>query len=77
VENSAFCLWTGAWLDAQSSHDIGAARAAATIVARVPTWEMYHGRFATQSYRDVLDVVITAVGAAQPSPVASFRRLNC
>jgi hypothetical protein len=77
VESRAFCMWTGAWLDAQSSNDAGAARASATVIARVPTWEMYRGRFATQSYRDVLDVVITAVGAAKPSPVASFRRLNC
>ena len=61
VEGVALCLWVGAWLDGEEGSDVAARDRAAEVIVGVPAWELYRGRFAEQSFRDVLDGVVEAV----------------
>ncbi len=77
VENTAFCLWSQAWLEATATGEAAAAQQALGVLEAYPTWTSYTGEFATQSYRDVIDVVIDGARAGRLAPVTRFVSINC
>jgi hypothetical protein len=77
VEYIAICMWQVDWLDAQATADAERRAADQHVIASIPTWYSYGPPFADQSYRDVLDRVIAAVGRTDPAPVAANVALNC
>jgi hypothetical protein len=77
VEYIAICMWQVDWLDARATADTGRQAADGRVIASIPTWSSYGPPFADQSYRDVLDRVIAAVGRDDPAPVAANVALNC
>ena len=77
VESIAICMWQVDWLDARAAADTKRQSADQRVIASIPTWSSYGPPFADQSYRDVLDRVIAAVGRDDPAPVAANIALNC
>jgi hypothetical protein len=77
VEYIAICMWQVDWLDARAAADTKRQSADQSVIASIPTWSSYGPPFADQSYRDVLDRVIAAVGRDDPAPVAANVALNC
>jgi hypothetical protein len=77
VEYIAICMWQVDWLDARAAADMNRQSADQRVIASIPTWSSYGPPFADQSYRDVLDRVIAAVGRDDPAPVAANVALNC
>jgi hypothetical protein len=77
VEYVAFCMWQVDWLDARQANDIRRQASDREVIQRYPTWQSYTGPFADQSYRDLMDQVIAAVGRNDPAPVTSNVALNC
>lgn len=77
VENTAFCLWSQAWLEATATGDAAAAQQALGVLEAYPTWTSYTGEFATQSYRDAIDVVIGGARAGRLAAVTRFVSINC
>jgi hypothetical protein len=77
VQYIAICMWQVDWLDARTTADTGRQAADGRMIASIPTWSSYGPPFADQSYRDVLDRVIAAVGRDDPAPVAANIALNC
>ena len=77
VEYIAICMWQVDWLDARNDQDHARQAADGLVIASIPRWSSYGPPFADQSYRDVLDRVIAAVGRDDPAPVAANIALNC
>jgi len=77
VESIAICMWQVDWLDARAAADTKRQSADQRVIASIPTWSSYGPPFADQSYTDVLDRVIAAVGRDDPAPVAANVALNC
>jgi hypothetical protein len=77
VEGIAICMWQVDWLDARATADTERQTADQRAIASIPTWSSYGPPFADQSYTDVLDRVIAAVGRDDPAPVAANIALNC
>jgi hypothetical protein len=77
VESIAICMWQVDWLDARAAADTKRQSADQRVIASIPTWSSYGPPFADQSYRDVLDRIIAAVGRDDPAPVAANVALNC
>jgi len=77
VEYIAICMWQVDWLDARNMRDQERQAADRGVIATVPTWYSYGEPFGTQSYRDVLDRVISAVERDDPTPVAANVAMNC
>jgi hypothetical protein len=77
VEYIAFCMWQVDWLDARQAHDATRQAADRDVILGYPTWRSYTGPFADQSYRDLMDQVIAAVGRDDPAPVTSNVAQNC
>jgi hypothetical protein len=77
VESIAICMWQIDWLEARQSNDAARQEADRLVIAGIPTWSSYGPPFADQSYRDVLDRVISAVEHDDPAPVAANVALNC
>jgi hypothetical protein len=77
VESVAICMWQVDWLDARQADNAARQAADRQVILGYPTWQSYGEPFATQSYRDVLDRVISAVDRDDPAPVAANVALNC
>jgi hypothetical protein len=77
VESVAICMWQVDWLDARQANDPARQTAARLVILGYPTWQSYGGPFGHQSYRDVMDRVIAAVGRDDPMPVTANVDLNC
>lgn len=77
VEFVAFCAWSQAWLEARDSGRAGPEATAQAVLLSTPTWDFYRGTFATQSFRDGIDSVLSGVRTHDPDPVSQFVALNC
>jgi hypothetical protein len=77
VEHIALCMWQVDWLDARNDQDHARQAADGLVIASIPTWSSYGPPFADQSYRDLLDGVISAVDRDDPAPVAANVAANC
>ena len=77
VEMVAFCSWSRSWLAGEASGDTAQAQAARAVILAAPTWEFYRALFATQSSRDGIGRIVSAVRAGDTSTVAGFVQLNC
>jgi len=77
VEYIAMCMWQIDWLDARTSQDSVRQAADRDVIASFPSWYSYSEPFGSQSYRDVLDRVISAADRDDPAPVAANVALNC
>ena len=69
VETVSFCAWGRSWLGASAAGRLADVEAARAVLLAAPTWEFYRGPFADQSYRDVLDRIVAAVGAGNAAAV--------
>jgi hypothetical protein len=77
VEATAFCLWLQYWVDSVRSDDEAAKAAATAVIVAAPSQEFFTGKFADQSYRDVIVQVIADVRADQPAAVMKSGRPPC
>jgi len=75
VQYNAICMWQVDWVEARQAKDAARQAADRLVIVGIPTWSSYSR--ADQSYRDVLDRVIAAVGRDDPAPVAANIALNC
>jgi hypothetical protein len=76
VEGAALCLWLDEWTTAVETDGVRASGAAGVVLS-YPDWRSYSGEFASQSYRDVIDRVLSAVRRGDRGPVLSYMALNC
>jgi len=77
VEGVAFCLWLQYWVDSARSGDEAARAAATAVIVAAPSKEFFSGKFADQSYRDVIVQVIADVRADKPAAVMKSGRPSC
>jgi hypothetical protein len=77
VEGVAFCLWLQYWVHSARSGDEAAKAAAAAVIVAAPSQEFITGKFADQSYRDVIVQVIADVRADNPAAVLKSGRPPC
>jgi hypothetical protein len=75
VESLAMCAWFRYWLDALGSDRTEEVARATETANKMSTWAIYVG--ADQSYRDVIDNVITNAKLGDPSAMSTFVSANC
>ncbi|HEY4266888.1 MAG TPA: hypothetical protein VGM94_01730 [Galbitalea sp.] len=75
VEGLAMCAWFRYWLDALASDRTEDVARATETANKMSTWAIYVG--ADQSYRDVIDNVITNAKLGDPSAMSTFVSANC
>ena len=77
VEGVAFCLWLQYGVDSARSGDEAAKASATAVLVAAPSQEFFTGKFADQSYRDVIVQVIADVRADKPAAVMQSGRPPC
>ncbi len=77
VQDVALCPWLESWLTGQAKPSSDQTEAARSVLLAIPTWEMYRGEFADQSYRTVLDGLVAGVRAGDTRPAKNFVDANC
>jgi len=69
------CAWFRYWLDALGSDRTEEVARATETANKMSTWAIYLG--ADQSYRDVIDNVITNAKLGDPTAMSKFVSANC
>jgi hypothetical protein len=77
VEGVAFCLWTKTWIAASASGDTASAGRALAVLQKSRAWTSYSGPFSDQSYRDIVDGIVSGAAAGNTQPARRFVSLNC
>ncbi len=75
VESQAMCRWFIYWLRGISTSDAGVVTAAMGAAAKFPTWQNYTA--ADQSFRDLINKVVTNAKRGDPSTMAQYVSANC
>lgn len=75
VEAAAMCAWLRYWLDAISADQAGDVDKATAIADHFSTWTIY--LHADQSYRDVIDKLVSNAKLGDPSAMSDFVLGNC